>query len=122
MLKVVKWIVGIFLLAILAVIALFISPWGRCVDMMSGRVPTDAIQRFVQNEISRRILEKQSVDGITITSNYEIVFRDDLLRTYNVGIRFDKQYCIDMEIRGYWPSCPDFDVTEEEIRTTSRQS
>ncbi len=114
--KLIKQLMKIIGFAIIALIIFILSPWGKCIDIMSGKVPPEAMDKLVRSEISARVANHQSIDGIPISETYDIIFKDDLAGEYEVGVRFNKSDCISIRMRGLWPTCPDFNVTDQEIK------
>jgi hypothetical protein len=50
-----------------------------------------------------------------LSPQYNIVFRDDLGGGYNYKLRFDTGVTLYLGLSGYWPECPDYNVTDQEI-------
>ena len=101
-----------------------------CLDFLSGHVPPRAIDRFLQRLFEATAAQDyewlatisddgalEQLKGVqpSVTTNYEIVLRDNLAGLYEYRIRFDNDATVYVTLHGEWPSCPDFNVTEEEI-------
>ncbi|KAA3664768.1 MAG: hypothetical protein DWQ04_03995 [Chloroflexi bacterium] len=106
------------------------SPYGQCIDFLSGYVPESArdqlISRFVKAAIN------QDEETLLATSNepvaammlelqpelseqYTVTYIDNLAGLYEYRIKFNSGLELYVNIYGTWPTCPDFNVTEDEI-------
>ncbi len=74
-----------------------------CIDFVSGHIPAQAEAMFL-----KRTLTKMS-------SSYQIIGGDDLAGEYERTLRLDDGTIVHLTFFSIWPSCPDFDVTEEEV-------
>ena len=50
-----------------------------------------------------------------MSSSYQIIGGDDLAGEYERTLRLDDGTIVHLTFFSIWPSCPDFDVTEEEV-------
>jgi hypothetical protein len=108
------------------------SPLGVCFDLVSGHAPSGAIERFINLLISAALEQNytwialySSEDAlnqmkylrertIILSEDYIIEHSDDLAGLYEYNVTFERR-TIHLGIEAIWPTCPDFDVTEEEI-------
>ncbi len=104
----------------------------NCDDFVSGQVPRSAQIRFldglfkaveVQDDewlatvSDEYALKKLDAIGSIVTSDYEIVSSDDLAGLYEYRVRFDNGSTVFINLWGVWPTCPDPEVTDQEIFT-----
>ena len=50
-----------------------------------------------------------------LSNKYEIIWGDDLTGEYERILQFDNGTKVLLAFWGTWPSCPDFNVTEDEV-------
>ncbi len=101
-----------------------------CLDFLSGHVPPRALDQFLDRVFEATVaqdyewLATVSDDGAleqlkqaqpSVTTDYEIILRDNLGGMYEYRIRFGSGATVYVTLNGEWPDCPDFSVTEEEI-------
>ncbi len=128
-------VVGIVLLlaCVLPVLYFVVAPMingQACFDFLSGHVPPRAQQKFLDGVFEAAVAEDygwlatvseydalQELRAVQpwITTDYEIVLRDNLLDLYEYRIRFSSGATVYVTLRGVWPDCPDYTVTEEEV-------
>ena len=101
-----------------------------CSDWLSGHVPPRAIERFLDrlfeatvaedygwlvtvsdDEVLAQVREAQA----SVTTDYEIILSDNLAGLYEYRVRFDSGATVYVTLQGEWPTCPDFQVMEQEI-------
>jgi hypothetical protein len=107
-----------------------ISPYGECLDFMSGHAPHVALEQFIRRVIGAAaahdydwlatVCEPQAVEALKAAQphpldGYTITFSDDLAGGYEYNIEFDSGLSLHLSLRSVWPECPDRDVTEQEI-------
>jgi len=101
-----------------------------CIDFLSGQVPSKAEDIFFQRIFDAAVKEDYqwlatvTTDNAlfkvkelqpTLSNNYEIVWGDDLAGEYERIVQFDNGTKVLLAFWGSWPSCPDFNVTEDEV-------
>ena len=101
-----------------------------CIDFVSGHVPTKAENIFFRRifgaavdsdyEWLARIATKNALQDLKViqpkvTTHFEKTWGDDLGGTYERTIRFDNGTVVYLTYWSYWPTCPDFIVTEQEV-------
>jgi len=124
---------GLVLLLILCSLCSLIfsgNPLRSCIDLLSGNVPLQAQELFIQRIIEKTIEEdydwlvsvgheKVARDLIDLkpkmTASYTIVASDNFGGTYEYSIRFENGTKLYLDLLGQWPSCLDFKVTEEKV-------
>jgi hypothetical protein len=103
-----------------------------CLDFMSGQVPETAEKRYFEllftavtkndfKTVTQLVDSEHAVDDLQtlkpiISTSYEVIWGDDLAGTYERLFRFDNGTQVYLNYEGFWRQCPDFDVTDEEIR------
>jgi hypothetical protein len=129
-------VVGIVLLlaCVLPVLYFGVAPMvinGQvCFDFLSGHVPPRAQEQFLDGVFEAAVagdyewlatvseddaLEELRAVQPWITTDYEIVLRDNLLGLYEYRIRFSGGATVYVTLFGAWHACPDFIVTEKEV-------
>jgi hypothetical protein len=118
------------LLCCLGLIVLSFTPYGLCLDFVSGKAPKVARERFIDlvaqavkeedYEWLATVSQRDAVEELKLlrskmTSNYTVEFTDDLAGLYEGNVHFDNGTVIHFNLNSIWPECPDYDVTEEEI-------
>ncbi len=101
-----------------------------CYDFLSGHVPPRALTRFLDWSFQAAVaedydwlatistpeaLEEVRVAQHVVTTDYEIVLRDNLTGLYEYRIRFSNGAVVYVTLQGEWHACPDFIVTDEEV-------
>jgi hypothetical protein len=108
-----------------------LTPYGLCIDFVSAHVPSIAMERFIERMVQEALAEDyqwimsvsdpealQDLQALQpkLTDRYEITFRDDLAGTYEYKLRFHNGVRLYLGfLAHYWPECPDYHVTDEEI-------
>ena len=103
-----------------------------CLDIMSGQVPYVAEERYfnilftaVENEdfetVAQLVDSEVALEDLKtlrpiISTNYELIWGDDLAGVYERSFRFDNGNQVFLNYYGSWKECPDFNVTDEEVR------
>ena len=106
------------------------TPYGECLDFMSGRTPHVALEEFIRRVIGAAaaqdydwlatVCDSQAVETLKTAQlspldSYTIAFSDDLTGEYYYNIEFDSGPSLHLVLRSVWPECPDWDITEQEI-------
>ncbi|MCA9928239.1 MAG: hypothetical protein KC419_07170 [Anaerolineales bacterium] len=124
----------ILLFSILAIVScciiLIFSPFAECLDIFGGHAPQSALEQIIQKAVSAAIQEDEATllalsnENVTktffevrpdLSENYTLTFVDDLAGLYEYRIQFDSGLELYVSIYGNWPTCVDFQVTEEEV-------
>ncbi len=107
-----------------------ISPYGECLDFMSGHAPDVALEQFIRRVIGAAaardydwlatVCEPRAIEALKAAQlhpldSYTITFSDDLAGVYEYNVVFDSGLSLHLSLDSVWPECPDWDVTEQEI-------
>ncbi len=116
--------------ACISLVAVMFSPVGLCMDIFGGQVPPDALGQFIDQTLAAAATEDytwlQTVSSPEaaaevqhlaprITPGYELLLADNLAGLYEYKIQFDTGLIVYLTLSGNWPTCPDFNITPEEI-------
>lgn len=106
------------------------SPYGQCVGIFSGHVPQTARDQLISRFVTAIVDEDEetliALNNEAFAANmrelqpqpskqYEVTFVDSLGGLYEYRVNFDSGLELYVTVYGTWPTCPDFNVTEEEI-------
>jgi hypothetical protein len=108
------------------------TPIGVCFDLFSGKVPDEAMERFIEMliiatlekdyELIESVSSEEALNQLMfyqdnfpfINEDFTIKKLDDLAGTYEYGVYFANG-SLNLGLYTQWPQCPDLNVTEEEI-------
>ncbi|RME70337.1 MAG: hypothetical protein D6784_16920, partial [Chloroflexi bacterium] len=130
-----RWIIIIALLAVIGLPTIVccgppLITGQSCLDFLSGQVPRRAIDRFLNRTFeaavqedydwlakvtSKDVLADIRANQPAFSTGYKIILADNLLGLYEYRVQFDTGAVMYITLRGEWPTCPDFRVTDEEI-------
>jgi hypothetical protein len=101
-----------------------------CLDFMSSHVPPRAARQYMEMVFAATIAEdygwlstvtdQEAMEDLQevrphVSTDFEIVFRDNLAGLYEYRVRFQDGTVAYVTLWGEWPQCPDFWVTKDEI-------
>jgi hypothetical protein len=125
----------VFICLILCSVCIFVvfaSPVRNCFDPLSGKVPDNAIEMFIDLVITATLQEDYDLlksissdeafnqlvsyeDNFPfISTDYTIKQTEDFAGTYSYRVFFPEG-SIHLSLVAQWTQCPDFRVTEEEV-------
>ncbi len=117
-------------LCCIGMIILQSTPYGLCFDLISGRIPQAARERFIEKVAKAvkeedykwlaNITDEEEIEDIIklqpkMSNNYTVRYSDSSGSLYGYYVHFDNGTVIYFSLWGNWPECPDYDITEQEL-------